>query len=51
MANVALPPVTYVVAFLLARRRRLPVVALIMVAGLAASAALSLSITAYVQSV
>lgn len=51
VANVALPPVTYVVAFLLARRRRLPVVALIMLAGLAASAALSLSITAYVQSV
>lgn len=51
IANVALPPAAFVAALVVVRRRPLPVVALVMLAGLAAVAALSLTITAYVQSV
>ncbi|MBD8702410.1 hypothetical protein SOM11_00140 [Frigoribacterium sp. CFBP9039] len=51
IANVALPPAAFVAALVVVRRRPLPVVALVLLAGLAAVAALSLTITAYVQSV
>jgi hypothetical protein len=51
IANVALPPVAFVAALVVARRRALPVVALVLLTALGAVAALSLTITAYVQSV
>jgi hypothetical protein len=50
-ANVLLPPVAYAAALLVARRRPLGQVALAFATGLAAVAAVSLSLTAYVLSI
>jgi len=50
-ANVLLPPVAYIVALLVARRRTLGRAALVFATGLAAVAAASLSLTAYVLSI
>lgn len=49
--GVLLPVVAYVLALVVSRRRRLGVVALALVTGLAATAALNLTITAYVTSI
>jgi len=49
--GVLLPVVAYVLALVVSRRRRLAVVALALLTGLAATAALTLTITAYVTSI
>lgn len=51
VAGVLVPPVAYVLALRAGRRRGAGVLALTLVTGLAASAALTLTITAYVTSI